>query len=390
MSPINSQKKTKTKGRKSNATKLAHKKFRFIEQVVRDTRLSPLALRAAIFVGCRCSLDHGGQAIIGQDKIAERLSTWRQNVSQALRQAVVLGHLELIRRGRDHANAYRMVLWDEAQPAQQSQPAQQPQAVQQPQTKARTTPHDVGKNPTSGGPKPPHDVVDSQTSSRSANADSKPDMISANADFNVVDLQTESSFFSPGSPSETPGKEEGEPDANASEDPPGGGVPPADAGPPRQEPAAKESERSAAGQQQESFGELRAIWQRGWPADDAPEAVAAAGQAFAQACSEDVAPEDIIEAARAHIAAADAPRFLPPLEKWLASRGWEKPPPKKRRAANGHRGNGNAKPDMFKIVLEAGGYVEDADGNMVWPGDDPNSGAGEDDEPLGTMMWGGR
>src|SRR5262249_24565418 len=113
MSTHNPQTKKKTKGRKSNATKLAHKKFRFIEHVIADPSLCPLATRAAIFVGCKCSLDHGGQAIIGQDKIAEKLGAWRQDVSQALRQAVALGHLQLIRRGRDHANAYRMVLKDE-------------------------------------------------------------------------------------------------------------------------------------------------------------------------------------------------------------------------------------------------------------------------------------
>ena len=40
-------------------------------------------------------------------------------------------------------------------------------------------------------------------------------------------------------------------------------------------------------------------------------------------------PEAILTAARAWVAAADAPRFLPPLTKWLAARGWEKDPPKK-------------------------------------------------------------
>jgi hypothetical protein len=132
---------------------------------------------------------------------------------------------------------------------------------------------------------------------------------------------------------------------------------------------------------------LRAIWQRGWPSDDAPETVARTGQAFAQACR-DADAEDIIAAAQTWVAAADAPRFLPPLAKWLASRGWEKPPPKRGRAQRGNgKHNPYAKPDMFKICLEAGGYREDADGNMVWPGDDPNSGAGEDDEPFGTSMW---
>jgi hypothetical protein len=38
---------------------------------------------------------------------------------------------------------------------------------------------------------------------------------------------------------------------------------------------------------------------------------------------------------------------------------------------------------MFRITLEAGGYREDADGNMYWPGDV----AAVDDEPLCTSMW---
>jgi hypothetical protein len=129
---------------------------------------------------------------------------------------------------------------------------------------------------------------------------------------------------------------------------------------------------------------LRAIWARPWADDDSADR-----RAFELACQQ-VAPDDIIAAAQAWVAAADNPRFLPSLAKWLANRGWEKPPPKRGRA----RGNGKAphpyaKPDMFKIVLEAGGYREDADGNMVWPGDDPNSGAGEDDDPITTSMWGG-
>jgi hypothetical protein len=137
---------------------------------------------------------------------------------------------------------------------------------------------------------------------------------------------------------------------------------------------------------------LRAIWQRGWPADDAPDAVASAGRAFAQACREGVDTADILEGAKTWVAAADAPRFLPPLAKWLASHGWEKPPPKRSRARGNGKAqhNGYAKPDMFKICLKEGGYREDPEtGEMYWPDDDPNSSAGEDDEPLGTMMWGG-
>jgi hypothetical protein len=375
MSPHNPQtSRTSSKkkgGRKSNATKLAHRKFRFIEQVIADSRLSPLATRVAIFVGSRCSLDHGGQAIIGQDKIAEKLNAWRQDVSQALRQVVAFGHIEIIRRGRDHANAYRMVLRDEL-----------PAADDVTDSVTSSPPHDVGKNP---------------TSSMSENPDIKPDMMSANPDFDVGKNPTESPFVSPGLPSEAPGRQEREPNADAFDTYPGGGSPPLDAGPPRQDgsptaaPSARPESPTEKPQplaQEESggakFSDLRAIWARPWADDDSADR-----RAFELACQE-VAPDDIIAAAQAWVAAADNPRFLPSLAKWLANRGWEKPPPKRGRA----RGNGKAqhpygKPDMFKICLEAGGYREDADGNMYWPGDDPNSGAGEDDDPITTSMWGG-
>lgn len=117
---------------------------------------------------------------------------------------------------------------------------------------------------------------------------------------------------------------------------------------------------------EERFSELREIWRRPW-ADD----VAADQRAFEVACRE-VAPEDIIVAASAWVAAADAPRFLPPLARWLANRGWEKPPPAKARRAHGNgrrndglpRTNGD-KVDLAKVFFGIAGYAEDDDGRMV-------------------------
>ena len=158
-----------------------------------------------------------------------------------------------------------------------------------------------------------------------------------------------------------------------------------------------EAERVEAGSNStvaQGWRELRALWRRGWASDDAPKAVAIARQAFERAC-ESAEPSEIIEAAKIWVGAADASRYLPPLPQWLAARGWETPPPTnpKRARANGRkaqRSNGYAKPDMFKITLEAGGFREDADGKMVWPGDDGGGGAGDDDDaPLATSMWGG-
>jgi hypothetical protein len=368
MSTANPQTKRRKSHRKSNATKLAHKKFRWFEQLAADPEMPVLALRACIVVGSKCSLDGGGVAIIGQSTIAGKLGVWRQAANQALRQAIALGHLEAIQRGRNKPNGYRMVLKDEA---------------------SETASADVRNSRTTGR-------NESRTSSSNESRTS-----------GVRKSRTDSPFFSPGALTEPPGKEERERRTlTRSIIPPAAGSPPLDAGPPRQEEAKEEkqassfttaapdsrpespAERSAVVLQQERFGELRAIWQRGWPADDAPEAVASAGQAFAQACRE-VAPEVIIEAATVWVAAfeaGDGVRFLPPLARWFAAKGWTKPPPTKaKRGANGHkaqRSTGYAKPDMFATVLLGEGYREDADGNLYWAG-------GGDDEQISTSMWGG-
>jgi hypothetical protein len=114
---------------------------------------------------------------------------------------------------------------------------------------------------------------------------------------------------------------------------------------------------------------LRAIWTRPWADDEAADQ-----RAFAAACRE-VAPEVILEAARATVEAIENPRYLKPLSEWLSRRGWEKPPLKRKRAngapyAYGRRNdglprtNGN-KVDTAKVFFEIAGYVEDEDGNMV-------------------------
>lgn len=84
----------------------------------------------------------------------------------------------------------------------------------------------------------------------------------------------------------------------------------------------------------------------------------------------------IIAAAKAWVAAADAPRFLPPLAKWLGARGWEKPPPKRHKQKNARRYYGG-KPDPCRTILKnVGGWIEDPEtGDLtnpetgfVWPG----------------------
>jgi hypothetical protein len=109
------------------------------------------------------------------------------------------------------------------------------------------------------------------------------------------------------------------------------------------------------------FDELRAVWTRPWTDDDAADR-----QAFKEACRS-TDPGVIITAAGRWVKAADAPRFLPSLEKWLAARSWEKPPPKKHQhKAAGRRGRG--KVDLAKVFMEQeAGWEKDEDGNLTDP-----------------------
>jgi hypothetical protein len=77
------------------------------------------------------------------------------------------------------------------------------------------------------------------------------------------------------------------------------------------------------------------------------------------------------------VQAADNPRFLPCLAKWLACEGWSKAPPQARmrqgnglataKGARGRYRNGR-KVDLAKLALGLGGYTETDDGRMVWGG----------------------
>jgi hypothetical protein len=94
---------------------------------------------------------------------------------------------------------------------------------------------------------------------------------------------------------------------------------------------------------------LQAIWARPWPDDEADDR-----RAFSKACAL-AEPDVIIAAASAWVAAADAPRYLPPLGKWLDGHGWEKPPPtrKQGRVVQG-TGFQRRKQDLTALCLAHG------------------------------------
>ena len=93
----------------------------------------------------------------------------------------------------------------------------------------------------------------------------------------------------------------------------------------------------------DGFGVVRAIWTRPWPDNDN-----AARRALADACRHaDIA--DIVAGAQAWVAAADAPRFLPALDKWLAAHAWERDPPQRRQARGRY-----AKADLTALSIAHG------------------------------------
>jgi hypothetical protein len=115
------------------------------------------------------------------------------------------------------------------------------------------------------------------------------------------------------------------------------------------------------GGESDSYAELRTVWTRPWPDD--PQADR---RAWEVALRDGADPAVILAAARAWVAAIE-PRFLPVLAKWLGACGWQKPPPAKRSRGNGSR-RGKGKADLSRLALLAGGYEEDPDGELFWPG----------------------
>jgi hypothetical protein len=114
-----------------------------------------------------------------------------------------------------------------------------------------------------------------------------------------------------------------------------------------------------------SFEELRVIWNRGFIENEDADR-----RAFARA-RQHAADDEIIAGAHVWRNAQTHPRYLPKLADWLDQKGYSKPPPVKQPAQGRapHRRNGH-KVDLARLTLLQGGYVETADGRLVWGGDE--------------------
>jgi hypothetical protein len=87
--------------------------------------------------------------------------------------------------------------------------------------------------------------------------------------------------------------------------------------------ASREQERI-----QSVWRELRALWQRPWL--ETPQEVGVAFGLLVKAMRDGIDAETIVDSAQTWVAAVE-PRFLSPLGKWLAARGWESVPPTKKK-----------------------------------------------------------
>jgi hypothetical protein len=282
------------------------KTFSFLHQVNRSPRLKKIdvAVCLELTVYFRES-DQDGRAWPGCKTIADAIGVSETTVIRSVRRIEAEGHLRVVWgcRGRGHPNQYWMVL----------KPA--PVKVSE-----------AGK-PASATPRKPAPVK------------IKPAPVQENLLKNQEGVSKE-----------TPSLGERDEVLSHFDDDGGGG---------RLAGAAPEVLEEGNPTKDESFAELRAIWAvRPWLDD--PEAER---RAWDRAIARDADPNEILDAGRATVAAADAPRFLPPLARWLDREGYRKPPPAKR--ARGPGRNAFRKPDACKTVLGLVGYVEDGDGRMV-------------------------
>jgi hypothetical protein len=116
------------------------------------------------------------------------------------------------------------------------------------------------------------------------------------------------------------------------------------------------------------FCGLRGCERRGPTTDNDPAAIRAEQLALDDALQGGVAFDAIETAAKAFAAAYDPEnngrRFLQPLSKWLSARGWEQPPPnrKKRGNGNGHWPRHKRKPSGSDAFLKTVNLEETADG----------------------------
>jgi hypothetical protein len=295
-----------------SSTAFTAKTFTFLHQVNHNPRLTKtdaaVCLELTVYF---TESDQDGRAWPGCKTIADAIGVSEATVIRSVRRVAAEGHLRVVwgSQGRGHPNQYWMVL--KPAPVKVSE-AGKPASV----TRLKPAPVSL-----------------------------KPAPVQENLLRNQEGVSTETPSL-------------GERDALTRDLGEPGGERPEGA-----PPDSRKEESSFGSPVPETYSELRAIWAvRPWLDD--PDADRRALEA---AIRRGANPCEILDAARATVAAADHPRFLPALPKWLDREGYRKPPPAKRSRASGSKSSRPPwrKPDACKTVLGLVGYVEDGDGRMV-------------------------
>jgi hypothetical protein len=310
--------------------------FSWLHQVNRDKRLLAIDLCVAVeLTDYFNENDNGGRAWPSCKTLGNAIGLHEVTILRSVDRLEANGHLRIVRgrQGRGHPHQYWMVLKPATgQVLRSEKPANQSEikpASQSRKPAGRQENHLTNHEGVSLRETPSHGEREDQPS---ADLFSHPGAAAPNGAAPEEDQNEELELSS----AESSSRSLGEPNLPKKE------------GLPRAEQVEKskprtDSERDAGFEKErlaQSFAELRALWRRGHPADDTEKAIAVARAAYAKAIARGARPDEIFEIAKQWVAAADAPRFLPALPSWLATQGYLKPPPEKKRTREPARGNG--------------------------------------------------
>jgi hypothetical protein len=296
--------------RKSKTAQATCKHFQWLNQIKADRELLPSAFIIAFEIGQHFNRKRGGAAWPSYLTIANAVGLDEATVVRLVRRLHQRGHIKIEpgKRGRGHPNRYFMVVQKpaRAQVSQKIKPASEP-------LKPAPTQENL-LEPLMGNAKAfPHKVERDR-----ANAHAPLDVAGA--------LKGAAPSFEEEDASKKENPCNTENDARFSEK--GGEKNVVTTFSRSPETSADASNVVVLGA--DTFAELAEIWARPWADDEAVDRMA-----FAKALREGADPAEIVEAAKCWAAAADAPRYLQPLAKWLNGRGWEKAPPTRRRRHHG-------------------------------------------------------
>jgi hypothetical protein len=302
----------------SNSKAFDRRRFVWLDQVIQDTELPASAFKVAYRLGQMFNEEHEGESWESCFTISKATALSEATVIMMVRRLHERGHLDVTwgKQGRGHPNRYRMVLKPENPKVLEPNKPENPKVL-------------GGKEKTLGSRKKTLGFEEENLSRLR-----RPNLL--------TQLKTKSLKL---------GRE-----SNALSR-----VGTSDAGSPIGGQTSLEVEASNEGvpigtaSAEAGFQELDALWVRLW-ADNHEDG---SKKLYALA-REEIGHSAVVEAARAWVQAAEHPRFVKKLSKWLADRCWEREPPQhngKAPQANG-AGNRRRKKENMGAIAEAAGRDE--------------------------------